>query len=159
MDMFRDFYNFKSKFQEAKHQLKLFVHCLVVATLLTGGSSYASEDPTYLSEGQFLINQLIEILKTEGICTSSVDCRSNGGYALFKPLNHGVRISIYGIKSNLIAAKLLQTCVEYFPTRRLGTEMTVEVFGVSVLERIRQPAFSKSPPKFILKLEKNDVNR
>lgn len=132
---------------------------LVVAPLiLTNTASYAGGYHTFNDEGHLLVNNLKSILIAEHVCASIIDCQSQGGYAFMKPVKLGVKISVYGVKSDRITASLLQTCAAAFATRQLGQEMTVEIYNVSILERNSQSAFSKTPATFTLKLEKTNVD-
>lgn len=139
-------------------KVKLWKFVTSVALITCTATASAWEDATYLDEGNVLVRRLIDILIEEHICASTIDCRKQGGYAFIKPVKQGVEMSIYRIKSDEVAARLLQACVGSFATRPLGQEMTATIFDIGILERNNQSFFSKAPPTFTLKLEKTNVN-
>ena len=133
------------------------IAAIVLASIVN--MSFASKETEYLDEGNLLVKQLIDVLIQGDVCKSPVDCRRNGGFAFFKPERNGVSITVYGVQSKEVAAKLLQTCVTAFAVRPLGTEMSSEIFSVPHAEYIKQQTFRKTSPTFILKLEKSNGNR
>jgi len=147
---------FHAKFLFCRRNVwKLFA---IMTFIGCSATSRAAGDATYLDEGNTLVRQLIEILIEEHVCTSTIDCRQHGGYAFIKPVKQGVEISVYRIKSDQVAARLLQACTGSFATRPLGKEMTAAIYSIGALERNSQSAFSKTPATFTLKLEKTNVN-
>lgn len=131
----------------------------MVTLLLCSTSSNAGGYHTYLDEGNLLVKQLIVILVEEQVCTSTIDCQSQGGYAFIKPVKKGVEISVYGIKSDKVVARLLQACTAAFATKPLGQEMTAAIYDIRISDRINQSSLAKAPPIFKLKLEKINANR
>lgn len=138
-------------------EIKLWNFVAIATLIVCSTTSIAGEDATYLDEGNVLVRRLIDTLIEEHVCVSKIDCRSHGGYAFIKPVKQGVEMSVYGIKSDQVAAKLLQACAGSFATRPLGKEMTVTIYRIGALERNNQTSFSKTPPTFTLKLEKTNV--
>lgn len=116
--------------------------------------SFASKNTEFLDEGNLLVKQLIEVLIQDNVCKSPIDCRRDGGFAFSKPERNGVSVTVYGVQSKELAAKLLQVCVTAFAVKPIGNEMKAEIFSVSHAEYMSQRLFGKAAPAYVLKLEK-----
>ena len=138
---------------------KIWKILAILVLTLSNATSKAGGEHTYLEEGNLLAERLIRILIEEQVCASIIDCGKRGGFAFVKPVKRGVEISVYSIKSDLIAAKVLQACAFSFATRLIGQEMVASIYNLGTLERMNQSSFNKASPTFTLKLEKQNGNR
>lgn len=129
-----------------------------VALILCSTAALAWEDATYLEESNLLAQRLETILIGESVCISIADCNQKGGFVFNKPLKNGSKIFVYGIKSSRTISMLLQACIDSFATKKLGNELSIEVYSIKEAVHRNQTLFGKTPPTFKLLLEKTNVN-